>query len=123
MIFAGGSKSHGIFNVFFPRGEQRHSAVFSLLQELVSTCGKRKNNVFHDVFALARGTKGAKMAPKRTLWRGRPAQPSLIHLGTMLAHFEAMWATCGAMLPNLGVMFAELGAMLARLGVMLAAPS
>ena len=89
-----------------------------MLQDVISSCGKRKNTVLYDVFAsLAQKRKSKSGHFGAQVW---PAQRSLTQLGAMLAHLAACLVTCGAMLTNLGAMLAYLAAMLARLGAMLA---
>ena len=53
MFLASGNKSHSIYNVFCPGAIKNTGiyAVFSMLQDVVSICGKRKNTIFYDVFA------------------------------------------------------------------------
>ena len=54
VFFASGSKSNGIYSVLC-LGSSKNTgiyAVFSVLEDVVSICGKRKNTVFTVFFAL-----------------------------------------------------------------------
>ena len=66
--FASGRKSHGIYNVFGfgPSQNTGIYAVFSMLQDVVSISGKRKNIVCYDVCFL-----GTEKNVKKLLQNGQ----------------------------------------------------
>ena len=76
VFFASGSKKPGIYNVFLPRAEQNAGiyAGCSMLHDVVSTCGKRKNTVFYSVFASRARKKDVKKRSKTDILASRSGQ-------------------------------------------------